>query len=36
MVTLDQPDDEPTDVALSASSVVYVTAGGRIVQIPRN
>ena len=36
VVTLDQPDDEPTDVALSASSVVYVTAGGRIVQIPRN
>jgi hypothetical protein len=34
-VTLDEPDDEPTDVALSPSFVVYVTAAGRIVLIPR-
>lgn len=34
-MTLDEPDDDPTDVALSPSFVAYVTAGGRIVQIPR-
>lgn len=33
--TIDEVDDAPTDVALGASFVVYVTASGRIVRIPR-